>query len=71
MVKAKAKATKKATKTNSNPWSGEVIAANIQQNAKEISENIQKNAKEISANIRKNSERIAKRISDYSNSYMS
>ena len=48
MVKTK-KSAKKTTKAN--PWSGEVIAENIQKNAEEISANIQANAKRISDNI--------------------
>lgn len=51
MVKAKTKATKKVAKKTSNPWDGEVIAANIRKNAEEISANIQANAKRISDNI--------------------
>ena len=59
MVKTK-KSAKKTTKAN--PWSGEVIAENIQKNAERISENIRKNAEEISANITANAVRIAKNI---------
>ena len=53
-VKAKAPAKKKVTKSKvkPNPWSGEVIAANIQKNAEQISKNIQANAERIGANIK-------------------
>ena len=39
-TKAKTPAKKKTTKVTPNPWSGEVIAANIQKNAEQISKNI-------------------------------
>jgi hypothetical protein len=53
-VKAKAKTTtkKKVSKVKPNPWSGEVIAANIQKNADQISKNITANAERIGANIK-------------------
>ena len=51
-TKAKAPAKKRATKVTPNPWSGEVIAANIQRNAEQISKNIQANAERIGANIK-------------------
>ena len=51
-TKAKAPAKKRATKVTPNPWSGEVIAANIQKNAEQIAKNIQANAERIGANIK-------------------
>ena len=51
-TKTKAPAKKRATKVTPNPWSGEVIAANIQKNAEQISKNIMKNAERIGANVR-------------------
>jgi len=48
----KAPAKKKVSKAKLNPWSGEVIAANIQKNAETISNNIRANAERIGANIK-------------------
>ena len=46
-TKAKAPAKKRATKVVSNPWSGEVIAANIRKNAEQIAKNISANAERV------------------------
>ena len=51
-TKAKAPSKKKVTKVTPNPWSGEVIAANIQKNAEQIAKNIQANAERIAKNIK-------------------
>ena len=51
-AKTKTPAKKRATKVTPNPWSGDVIAANIQKNAEQISKNIMKNAERIGANIK-------------------
>ena len=73
MVKAKAKATKKTVtkkvtkKATTNPWSGEVIAANVQKNAEQISKNIMKNAETIGNNVARNSKAVGDRMTAYLN----